>query len=1296
MLSKDTKSINESLLVVVRHIGRQLRTKQFNKAFERISKINLVKISDSQGHPRNIWIRYLRSYPVENNDWGDFQTHRRALGLISIGQCNSQEELNELCRIHETLKVQYTFTLFDSRCVLYGLNSDGSLYEGQHSSDVSPCVETPDSSFHSSREASFNFNERIGPATSTPIDSSEINGGCTSLVMPRKTPSSDSLHNYLGGHEDAEAFDTTSEESSSRSESVSAAIQYSAMGEHHTENGSPPSSIQPSDTDSGKSSHTSEVARTSLVTPSNFKSRALFYPTMDQSQALEADIEEFISALFWVLESKRLDKLGLRKADRFLLMSSLCAPFEKKDFVGLDLESKNNKRRADGRLKKQLGDLSLQAGLPMESITHYLGAAEILKSVNDWLWLAGALEGMCSASVATLYPHMRKSPPLQRNSSLQGGDFTKYKNHAMNSSSLPFASEPVDSSMKPSMKNCLTHVEILERYREAVTHYTKYRQAGIIETEACIKAALVLIEQKQILAAADFLQNAVFISLQLTENEKMLRFNALSELYTKLGFHRKAAFFKRVAAMRCVSPHNPQPNWGVCHSLLLQLLEGYKLSLDPNEKSRFGFYGWPRLQIQVLHELVGTAKRKGNGALATRHMTLLLHTMLPHMGRDERREFALQLELLSKESEGIPVALALENGLIVPPVHLSNIPSVKVFKLVPPTPHLKPDKLEPKKANEEASPFVYTPFVINRDKVKDASKAEFCWSEGELCEVNILLENPLPIELKVSSMCLITDGVNFQVNSNVISIPAESSMFPATLTGIPLAPGNLRILGYSTFTLGAKSNVRLKSMKAMTVPHIDIEIVPALPSLEVETNKPKSEFFSSFSDSIVNSASVSLLMGESQECCITLTNTGKVPVESLELSLDARLDKRVHEIFKWSNENISSQLPIMPGASASFTVYIFGIGDFIGQPDSHVVGDTSSLNSLPAAINSLDGPASLPSRLGAISDRLRPKRTESSASNKSSSAKSNSSIGSGSYSIRTPKAAASSSIKTYEAVLKLKYSGGPGLKSGHFRNCGIALNLEVSPSLYITKWDTLPGDSPSQFYLVLDLWNATQHEMEVHYAKTKQILVEKSESCRIPVPLDRCGTHIVEKGKEEINCCQHIVSNVDLEWVLPETSGKATLQGIRLTPAMIQLVTVSPIQWEISVNGESAKAEEMRFEAGQMITVDVWLRNHMKEELEDVRLSLDCFQDYQNGRSNYRLDSSLAVIGNDSVFIPKIQPGNSFQHSVSLIFFVSGLYKIDFKCNKREVNESNQKGDPSAFSTEAVWRYNPPLDIQIY
>jgi len=47
------------------------------------------------------------------------------------------------------------------------------------------------------------------------------------------------------------------------------------------------------------------------------------------------------------------------------------------------------------------------------------------------------------------------------------------------------------------------------------------------------------------------------------------------------------------------------------------------------------------------------------------------------MSSDERKEFAQQLETLSRESEGLPVPLAIENGIIVPPVHFSNIPFVK-------------------------------------------------------------------------------------------------------------------------------------------------------------------------------------------------------------------------------------------------------------------------------------------------------------------------------------------------------------------------------------------------------------------------------------------------------------------------------------------------------------------------------------------------------------------------------------------------------------------------------------------
>lgn len=58
------------------------------------------------------------------------------------------------------------------------------------------------------------------------------------------------------------------------------------------------------------------------------------------------------------------------------------------------MESRNNKKRCMGRVTKNLADLTLQSGLVADSLSLYHNSAEILKSVNDWLWLAAAKEGI--------------------------------------------------------------------------------------------------------------------------------------------------------------------------------------------------------------------------------------------------------------------------------------------------------------------------------------------------------------------------------------------------------------------------------------------------------------------------------------------------------------------------------------------------------------------------------------------------------------------------------------------------------------------------------------------------------------------------------------------------------------------------------------------------------------------------------------------------------------------------------------------------------------------------------------
>jgi len=63
---------------------------------------------------------------------------------------------------------------------------------------------------------------------------------------------------------------------------------------------------------------------------------------------------------------------------------------------------------------------------------------------------------------------------------------------------------------------------------------------------------------------------------------------------------------------------------------------------------------------------------------------------------------------------------------------------------------------------------------------------------------------------------------------------------------------------------------------------------------------------------------------------VTITNVGQVPIEMVELSVQSTLDATTEsKIFKWSDENLMTQLPLQPGSSASLTLYLYAATDFV-------------------------------------------------------------------------------------------------------------------------------------------------------------------------------------------------------------------------------------------------------------------------------------------------------------------------------------------------------------------------------
>lgn len=1195
---------HQALLILVKQIGPEIKQKTFNKIFEQISRVQYLKIQDSQSNNhRGVWLRYKKAYPTENNEWGDFQAHRKVLGLLSLGKCVDSSEIEELHKQHNIIQEKYSSTLFDSRCLIFG---------------VSPNSQT--SQKLADEKLEFNSTcKKLSDDTDVPV--LEV---CSNSVEKNRF-----IDNLELDKTKKENYESISED---RNEKKDLPPQNSSQ--LHSENKNSP------------------MGYLNLMIPLTVKSRSthcILYSGIDDCDQLEQDLMEFGSSLFWVLESKRLDR-SYEKQDKVLLLT---APFEKKDFVGLDTDSRIYKKRCIGRMKKHIGDLSLQAGLPVEALSHYSSAVDNLKSINDWLWLASAYEGQCAASIILQYPP-QFSPALHRNSSFPVGSSGNVKIKSVSHSrSLPNSVE--SSDFKNFGKNVLSPDEILEKYKEIVSHYNKFHNAAVIELECNLKASRVLILQEKYLHASEFLHNVLNINLQQSEEDKINQFITLAQLFEEIGFHRKSAFFKRMAALQCVSPQNSKCNWNKCYHHLLQTLDGYKLTLDPKDVPRDVMNGWPCLQIQTLYELVTTATRMGNQPLAIRHMTFLLHVLLDYLTPAEKEEFCLQLESLTNNCEGCPKPLALDSGVIIPPVNLLTFPLVKSFKLQNLAPHLRPVKVNFKQTIEQSGPFIFCPIQLNKKLRINNNKIDFKWVEDDVCEVALQVFNLLPFELKVTNMGLLTDGIPFESFPACLSLPAHSGPYPVNLFGTPRGKGELHILGYTTQVLGVKSNCKLRDLNGIKRQFYSVDIIPALPQLQVTTSLPKASTFSSLANSsaVVMSAAVTIFAGESRECTITLKNTGKEMVERIEISVQVKLDKfKESSFFTWSQENLEMQLPIAPGNSACFTLYINGLGEFvypaqkkpierIGTPSKNTPVHTSTVEPYPP--------------------------------------------------------------KTVEAILQIQYSGGPGMKEEYCRQCSVAITVEILPSLVISKWDVLPADMPSQCYLVLDIFNASNYEMELQYSTNKKILIEAKDTCRIPVAVERCPPVAFQQdddGNEVTTvqslCHQHLVNLVDLNWTLSSIgiSGRASIADVTWTESMMDVLMTSPIHWEMLLNDHEFKIEEeFNFIVGELVVLNITIHNISDAILQSVQLCIQGYQDHQNGHYNYRLENKRAIIGSDKVIISKVLPHDCYRHECGLVFFHTGVYKFDIQCSSYVTSKSN----PDKISTKVMhtWKCTPSIEITV-
>uniref|UniRef100_A0A3Q1IBA6 Trafficking protein particle complex 9 n=1 Tax=Anabas testudineus TaxID=64144 RepID=A0A3Q1IBA6_ANATE len=1117
---------HQTVLVVVQPVGI-VPEDQFFRIYKRIAGVSQVSIRDSQ---RLLYIRYRHHYLPENNEWGDFQTHRKVVGLIAITTCGSAKEWPQTAERFHGQKEVYSSTLYDSRLLVFGLQ--GEIAEQQ---------------------------------------------------------------------------------------------------------------------------------RTDVA----------FYPSFEDCPDVEKRVEDFVGSIFIVLESKRLDRATDKSGDKIPL---LCVPFEKKDFVGLDTDSRHYKKRCQGRMRKHVGDLCLQAGMLQDALVHYHMAVELLRGVNDFLWLGAALEGLCSVSVIFHYPGGTAGKLVGRKPSIsQPADAGKRHRPGaqevlIDPGALTANGISADTSTEIGRaKNCLSPEDIIDKYKEAISYYGKYKNAGVIELEACVKAVRVLAIQKRAREASEFLQNAVYINLgQLSEEEKIQRYSILSELYELIGFHRKSAFFKRVAAMQCVAPTIPEPGWRACYKLLLETLPGYSLSLDPKDFSKGTHRGWAAVQMRLLHELVYASRRMGNPGLSVRHLSFLLQTMLDFLSDQEKKEVTQSLENYTSKCPGGMEVITLPDGLKLPPVPFTKLPIVRSVTLLNLPVSLRPHKVKGLLGQNmsTASPFIYSPIIMHNRGEERCKKIDFCLFYSLIRSFFLLVITSYHMLCCIQG--LLTSGVEFESLPAALSLPAESGLYPVTLVGVPRTAGNITVNGYHTSVFGVTSDCLLEGLPGVKSSGCLVEVIPALPRLQLSTSLPRSAHTPSpmSKEELSSTVSVQLFNGETQQLTITLENFGSEDIETLELTSKtvSTKEKVFGEFLSWELEEALSHLPLKPGQAVTLTVNIKVKLDFSGQENL-----LQDLNDDGISVTGL--PISSPLR-----QVLKPRPETKPVSSESGKAE---------Y----------SHIKTLEAVLNFKYSGGAGKVEGYYRELSLGVHVDVEPSVFFTRVSTLPATSTRQCHLLLDIFNPTEHELTVSAKNNQDLVLHASECQRMAIQVDKfdfeslpqpdqetarfTNPKQLEEERQHAQGCQ-INSKLGICWnIISLYLPHASVEGV-LNQLVLEHLQLAPLQWDVLVNGKPCDCDAIAdCKVGDAVTLEVKLTNRSKNSVGPLALTVVPYQDYQNGVQNYDLEDTVTFIGSNTFYTDTVKPKESSVCVGALLF----LYTGDFYLNIKFQDDSGGRELPLAWFT---------------
>lgn len=394
------------------------------------------------------------------------------------------------------------------------------------------------------------------------------------------------------------------------------------------------------------------------------------------------------------------------------------------------------------------------AGSPLDATRHYKLAAELTKANYDLLWHIGVIEGQAATAVAL-----------------------------------------EEENDNPNFVDA-----VIPAYNQVLDDLAKIPYTFFLSIESAFRLARYLAQYDQTVLVARTLDRAYQLHRELSAHDQTIVITEIALLCKQLNLQRKFAFY----SLKAAEVYEELRQYGSAYTLLCMIAPLYGLAdfsesisqeLDADRRRAENNYmsettekqgkvgRWFALQRYLMERIIINANRMYSKHASASACSFLLRALHPWLDAQTQKSIAADLWSITS-------MLPLNSK-----VDLTGLPVLQKVRPLEDT-NLVPTKVKLAHGINGAAPeddedvFLFSP----ADDECHVRRTITCVAD-EMLQVEVFLSNPLKFEVIVQRLSLSTSGVAFEAYPVSLTLGPESFDQRVVLSGKPLEPGTLAIVG---------------------------------------------------------------------------------------------------------------------------------------------------------------------------------------------------------------------------------------------------------------------------------------------------------------------------------------------------------------------------------------------------------------------------------------------------------------------------------------------------------------------